>query len=901
VTALRIILSRLRGLFFRTSADSELETELRSHIEALTEENIRHGMGPREAAQAARREFGGVEQTKEVYRRQRGLPFLETLLQDVRFGLRLLFKDAGLSAVIIAILAIGIGCGTALYSLIDACLVHTIEQRYPVGKRWEVVRAYLPGQQRFVNLLSAAEIREVQQLTDVFESVGAIHGDGFNLSFGEYPERIGGTHVSANAIAMIGVKPLLGRTFSEAEDRPGGPRVALLSYELWTRKFSSDPNILGRVIQLSSVSYTVVGVMPPYYGLWGGEVWIPLQLDWANPNRSDRQNWIVAVLRKGVTEKQANARLLALSRELEQQYGSTSPEYRDWALSTWNISELVLGGVKPAFLILAGAVGLLLLIVCANVAILLLARATSRRRELALRLVLGAGHGRVLRQILTESLLLSSAGGVLGLCLAKACLPALVHLIPRVWLTAPAEWIRVNSTALGVACGITIAVGILFGLAPAVHGSRQNFSESLKEGGTRVRGDAGGRPLRKFLVVMEIALSMVVLAGAALMTQSYRRLEGVDLGFRPEHMLGLQISLPATKYPGAAQIIGFFDRAVHTFASLPGVEGAAVVSGRPLGERTSDLTSRDFTIEGRPAEDARAAENAYFRVASPDYFRTMGMRLIQGRFLSERDGPDAPSTAVINETMARLYWPAGDAVGHRLRVGAQYGRPEAYASTTPQETTMTIVGVVSDLRQVRAIEAPVRAEFYAPLAQQTDPPRIMAALLRSTLEPAALTSAVRGALATIDSEQPIYSVDTMEQMVADSFGPKRLTLFLLLFLASVALVLAALGLYATVAYSVGQRRQEIGVRVAVGASRSHILRLVVSEGARLGMYGVIAGVVATLALTRLMQSVLYQVSSSDPLTLAGTALALVGVALMASYLPARRATRVDPTIALRGE
>ena len=899
--SLRILLLRLRGMFGKSRSEQELGVELQAHLDLLTEENIRKGMRPEQARYAARREFGGLEQTKQSYREQRGLPLLDALFHDVRFGLRMLLKTPAHSLVIVTILAVGIGSGTALFSLIDACLIHNKTLGYPVMDRWEVVRAYAPTQKRFVNYLSAAEIRDVQQLTELFEAVGAIHGDSFKLSYGEYPERIAGTHVTANAITMTHVKPFLGRTFRDDEDRPGGPPVAVLSYELWKHKFSADPGILGRAIQLDSASYTVIGVMPPYYGLWGGEVWIPLQLDWANPNRSDRQNWIVAVLRKGVTEQQANARLLALSKQLEQQYGNTSLEYRDWNLGVWNINEAVLGGVKPAFFVLTAAVGLLLLIVCANVAILLLARATSRMREVALRMVLGADRGRILRQMLTESLLLSFAGGAVGICLSLACLPVLVHLIPNEWLPTAAELIRVNPTVLAVACVIAVLTGILFGLAPAFQAARRNFMESLKEGSSKISGDSSGRSVRNSLVVAEVALSVVVLAGAALMAQSYRHLERIDLGFRPDHMLSFEIGLPDKKYPSSSQIVAFFDRAVRAISSLPGVESAAVVYGLPMGDRAVDLTSRDFTIEGRVAEDTRGHENANFRTISPDYFRVMGVRLIRGRSFTEQDSAEAPRTAVINETMERLYWPAGDAIGHRIRVGAQYGRPEAYATVTPADSSLTVVGVVSDVKQTRVIDAPVRAEFYAPLAQQANPPRFMIVLVRSTLDPAPLTAAIRGAIGSIDTEQPVSDVNTMNQVVADSFGPKRLTLFLLLFVASVVLVLASVGLYATLAYSVSQRSHEIGIRIAVGAQSADIRRLVVSHGASLAFLGVALGLAAALALTRLMQDVLYGVSASDPRTLLGVAIVLVGVALLASYIPARRAMAVDPMVTLRSE
>jgi putative ABC transport system permease protein len=895
---LRVLASRLLAFFRKRHAEGDFDSEVRSHLEMLTEENVRRGMNPEEARHAARREFGGVEQTKEEYREQRSLPFLETLVQDVRYGLRMLAKTPAHSLLIVTILAIGIGCGTAAYSLIDACLFHTAEQTYPVVRRWEAVRAYLPGQKRFVNYLSVPEIREVKELTELFENVGAIHGDTFNLGYGEFPERILGTHVTANAITMTHVRPILGRLFREDEDRPGGAPVVVLSYELWQRKFAGDRNICGQVIRLNSSPYTIIGVMAPRFGLWGGEVWIPLQLNWADTNRADRQNWIIGVLREGVSEQQANVRLQTLSKQLEQQYGAAMPEYRDWNLSAWNIEELVLGGVKPAFQVLTGAVGVLLLVVCANVAILLLARATSRMREIALRAVLGATRGRILRQMLTESLLLSFTGGAFGIVIAKACLPLLVHLIPHLWLTTEPELIQVNGPALGVACGIAGVTGILFGLAPALHAGRQNFAETICKGGMRMSGE---RSMRSILVVAEIALSLVVVAGAALMAQSYRRLENIDLGFRPERVLSFEIGLPETKYAGARQIASFFDRVVRAMEALPDAESAGVASGRPLADRTSDLFSRDFTIEGRTAGDARGPENAIFRIVSPGYFRSMGVRLVRGRTFSEQDGVNAPRAAVVNQAMARQYWPAEDAIGQRIRLGAQYGRREAFASLSTDDTPLTIVGVVSDVKQIREIDAPVRAELYVPLDQQANPPRIMNAVVKSRVEPATLTAAIRSAIAGIDVEQPIYDVDTMDQMVADSFGPKRLTLFSLLFLASVVLVLASLGLYATLAYSVSQRRNEIGIRMAIGAQPGDIRGLILRRGTLLAFLGIAAGLAVALALTRLMQGLLYNVSASDPLTLTGAAALLVGVALAASYIPARRAARVDPLVALRHE
>ena len=897
---LRVFVSRtLESFGFVRASHRELDTELSEHLQLLAEENIRRGMNADEARAAAHREFGGLEQTKEKYRDQRGWPGISALWRDVRYGSRLLTKTPALSIVIILILAVGIGSGTAIYSLIDACLLRS--NTYPVVDRWDVVRAYLPTQKIYANYLSTPEILEVKQLTDIFEDVGAVHGDGFALSAGEFPERVGGTHVSANAITMTQVAPILGRTFLPEEDRPGGPLVAMLSYELWHRKFSGDPNILGKPIRLNDVTYTVIGVMPPHFDFWGGQVWIPLQLNLADQNRSDRRNWIVAVVRKGVTEKQANARLQALSMQLAERYGTSMPEYRDWTLAVWNINEAVIGGIRPALLTLAAAVAFLVLISSANVAILLMARSTARMREIAVRMALGARPRQIIRQLLTESLLIALIAAIAGVCVAMATLPLLVHMIPSEWLTTFPELVRVNIRALAVACGIAGTVGVLFGLAPALQLARQDFVESLKEGGSKIGGDRRGRSARSGLVVAEIAMSLIVLAACALMLQSYRRLQGIDLGFRPDHMLSFEISLPEARYASREQIAGYFERAVASIQTLPNVDASGVVSGQPMVDRTVDLASRDFSIEGRPTEDAHANENANFRIVSPGYFRTMGMRLLQGRELSVQDGPKAPLTVVINESMVRAYWPDGDALGKRVRLGRVYGRREMYASADAPEVVLTIVGIVANVKQTRVIEQPARPEMYLALAQQTDPPRDIAFVVRSSIDPTQLLTSIRGALAIIDPQQPVDDVNTMDQIVVDAFGPKRLTLFLLSFLAGIVLVLSSVGLYAALAYSVGQRRHEIGIRVALGADGRDISRMVMSHGARLALFGVAIGIAASLVLTRLMQDLLYGVSAGDPLTLAGTALLLTTVALAACFIPARRATQIDPLAALRHE
>ena len=882
----------------RKRREEELEEEVHSHLEMAARARSEQGERAEEARAGALREFGNVGLVTETVRDAWGWRWLKDLMEDARYGLRMVRKTPLMSAIIIAVVAISIGSGTTMYSLIDACLRQSIP--YPVVDRWVVVRAYLPEKKTFANYLSIPEIAEVKQMGEVFEEVGAIHGESMTLSGGEDPERLLTTHVTANAVTMTGVLPILGRTFRADEDRPGGPPVTLLSYELWQRRFAGDAGILGQTIQLNNIAHTVIGVMPPHFGLWGGELWVPLQLNWANTDRTERNNWIVAVLRKQVNAPQADARLRILSKQLEQQYGTSAPEYHQWELRVWNIYEAVIGGVRPALVALSGAVSLLVLIGSANVATLLLSRMTARFREMTIRMALGAGRGRILRQMLTESLLLAGIGGACGVLLSLGCLPVLVHLIPREYLTAPPELIRVNGLALGVALGLSVAMGVFFGLAPALQMSRRDFAAAMKEGGQKVRGDRHGRAARNFFAAAEIALSVVVLAGASLMMQSYRKLQGLDLGFRPEQLLSFEMALPESRYRGDSEIKRFYERALQNIRALPAITDAAAVSGRPMVDRTVDLTTNDFEIEGQPAEDARGTANANYRVITPDYFRTMGIPLLRGRDITDMDGPDSPRVAVVNQTMARLFWPNDDAVGKQIRLGRRFGRRQNSEVDTAG-TVMTIVGVASDAKQIRVIDAAVRQEFYVPLAQRAGVPRGMTIEARSRLAPTELTAAVRGAIRALDPEQPIFDVDAMDKIVADSFGPKQLTLCLLTFFAVVALVLCSVGLYGIVSYSVGQRTQEMGVRMAMGAQQADVARLVVGQGVQLALAGLCVGLVAAFGLTRLLGGLLYGVSATDPKTFAGVALLLLGAALLASYVPARRAMRVDPMVALRYE
>jgi putative ABC transport system permease protein len=542
----------------------------------------------------------------------------------------------------------------------------------------------------------------------------------------------------------------------------------------------------------------------------------------------------------------------------------------------------------------------LVLIGCANVATLLLSRMTARNREMTVRMALGASHGRIVRQMLTESLLLAGVGGAFGVGLSLACLPVLVHLIPHEWLTVDADLIRVNGLSLAVAVGLAVLMGIFFGLGPAWQISHRDFASAIKESAAKVRGDRHGHAARNFLAAAEIALSVVVLTSAALVVQSYRKLQTLDLGFRPEHLLSFEVEVPQSKYPNDLQVKQFYERVLESLRRVPSVQNVAAVSGRPMVDRTVDLTTHDLEIEGRPAEDARATPNANFRVISPDYFRAMGITVLSGRAFTERDGLNSQCVAVVNQTMAQMFWPGADAVGQRIRLGRRFGRRQS-SETETAGAELTIVGVVADAKQIRVIDAPVRQEFYVPLAQRQGLPRGLTIEARTSVPPGTLTTALRESIHQVDPEQPMFDVLTMDEIVADSFGPKRLTLWLLTFFASVALILCAIGLYGIVAYSVSQRTQEIGVRVAIGAQPADLARMVLRQGVRLAATGLLPGLIIALAVTRLLGGLLYGVSASDPGTFVGVALLLFSAALAASYVPARRAMRVDPIVALRYE
>lgn len=893
----RRALTRLAALAGSARHTDDLREEIDAHVRSIEDELVRDGVPTAEARARARRTFGNVTLAKERAAEAWGFAWIDSIRQDVRYTRRMIRRAPGVSLTVIAIVAIAIAASTALYSLADACVLHAI--RYPVVDRWVVVRAHNPGQRTYRDFLSVPELEDVEGLTDVFEHVGAIVGTGFTTSDGEFPEHVDGTRVTANGLRMTGVPPLLGRTFTDAEDRPGAPGVVVLSYEFWMRKYDGDRGVLGRRITLDREPRTIIGVMPPHFGLWGGDLWVPLQLDRLHVDRKARLYWIIAVTRRGVTPAAVDARLRALSDRLAVDFRSTDPEYADERFETWNIEEAVVAGIRPAFFALSVGVVLLLLLACVNIATLLLARALTRGRELGARAALGAGRGRLIRQMFTESFVLSCAGGIAGVLLAMWALPLLFHLVPADFLASEVDPnVHVNLAALLVAVGTTIATGALFGTIPAVFATGSNLAHSLRTRGTTSYGSS--LMMQRLLLVTEIALVLVALSSAALTIVSYRRAHTRDLGFVPDHVLTFSFTLPGGVYRDEGAIAPFHENLLTRLRRIPGVTAAGETSLLPLGYRTVDITSYDIGVEGRPVRPGGPPDNASFRIVSPGYFGAVGTPLIEGRTFNASDDIRASAVALVNETMARRYWPKG-AIGRVFRLQRRQGPRDILAPLNTRAGSITVVGVVHDAKQTNVIEAPVRPEFFLPLSQHPADARKMAVLLRTAGDPEAAANAVRRIVKDVDPEQPIADLKTLDAFIASSLGARRLTLLLLSFFAGVSLLLAAVGLYAAASHGVTQRTREIGIRMALGADARQVIGLIAAEGVRVTAVGLLAGVFASIAIARVIGAQLYDVTATDPLVLSSVSAILAVVALAATLVPTRRAVHVDPLIALKPE
>lgn len=814
------------------------------------------------------------------------------MLQEIRHALRLLVKNPLFTLVGILTLALGIGATTAVFTLVNALLI----KQLPYGDPSRLVLLFEHFKDQHLDTIpvSPPEFLEYKAQLKSFDKLAAFNTATYNLSEGELPERVFGATVSADLFPLLGVQPIRGRTFRPEECAVGSDDVVVISERLWRRKFDRDPRVLGSKLIADGRAFTVVGIMPasfefplPLFNITGAQfgeqadIWQPLGFtDKEMKQRGSRSYGVIGRLAPGVSVQLAQAEIETVVRGMRLRFKDNYPQTESFGATLYPLKEQVIGGMKPLLLILSGAVALVLLIACANLATMLLARAAAREREMAIRVAVGASRARLLRQSLTESVVLAIFGAAAGTLFAFWAIDLVKstggQTIPRL------SEVSIDPTVLSITLLIAVLTGLAFGLIPGLASGRLDLTESLKEGG---RGSTTGRRhnrLRNGLVIGEVALALVLLTGAGLLLKSFVRLSHVNPGFNPDNVLTAEISLPALRYPDKQSQINFFNDLERRVSNLPGVKHAGLTIILPMSGINSDSS---FAIEGRPVDDTHPGPDEEIRLVSADYFRTMEMPLLKGRYFNAGDKLDAPPVTMINQALAKKYWPNENPIGKRMRVAKREGRP----------VWGTIVGLVGDIHH-RGLDQPVKPEWYVPLSQAPYPAVILAA--RSNQDPVSLTSAIRREVQAIDSAQPIAHVRTLNQVIADSVAPRRLSVVLLTVFAGLALVLAAVGIYGVMSFLVVQRTHEIGVRMALGAQRSDVLRLVIAHAAALIGAGTAIGLLVALLSTSVLRSALYQTSAFDLTTFLFVTLTLALVALIASYLPARRATRADPMIAL---
>jgi len=999
MTWLRQTASRLGALFRKGRLEQELDEELRSHVERLVEENLRQGMSTEEARHAALRSFGGVEQVKEDYRERRGLPMIETTLQDLHYGVRQLRRNPGFTAVVVLTLALGIGANTAIFSVVNAVFLRPLP--YPQSSRLLWIAEANPALK--AEIAGGGDYVDWKDYNQTLEQITAYDESGsFNLTGHGTPARLHAAQVSASFFATLGVDPQLGRRFTPQEDRPNGPNAIILMHSFWQQYSGSDPQVLGRTITLDATPYTVVGVMPASFRFPGGsdiQMLLPLALNEASERLRVQQQLvkIIGRLKPGVSMARAFADLDAIRKRAQppvfggptpagapggpndfgpgpgpgptpggqrsivrietsgpatlpsggglpngpgpaqptgesgarpdQPFGTAAAAVKgaetragqsahsspqpvpmgvkpspgggphialrrpkqlpENELKVVGLAEHLAGNLRPAMLTLLGVVGLVLLIACANVANLVLTRASTRTREVAVRAVLGAGRWRLVRQLLSESVILGLAGGVAGVLLAAWGAGLMTRLIPASASGGILSMVRVrvDTHVLLFALAVSAATSLLFGLVPALSATQVDLSlaERLKEGAQVASAGPRRGLLRGALAVAELSLALVLLIGAGLLIKSFYRLLSVDPGFAPERLLTMNISLTDSRYPEPTQMRGFFSDVLRRIGSLPGVRSAALSDSLPLSPyRARLMIRREIATPGATGPSSSGVLMSRLSV-STGYFYTLGIPVLKGRTFTDGDNEQAAKVAVVNETLARHLWPSGDPVGQRLPLLRE---------------ELTVIGVVGNTRHEGLGQDP-DSEIYVPYLQQ--PEGSMQLAVRTAQDPAGLASAVRGEIAAIDSEQPIYNVTTLEQTISESVAPRRFNMLLLGVFAAVALALATVGIYGVMAFSVTQRIHEIGIRMALGAERGDVLGLVGWQGLGLTLIGVALGVAGAWVLTRFLTGFLYGVRPTDPATFVLVSLALATASMLASYIPARRATKVDPMVALRYE
>ncbi len=880
----------------RSRMESEMDAELRFHIEARAEDLMRGGMSHQEALRRARIEFGGIERVKEEGREARGGGLLEQFMQDLRFGARMFRKSPGFTLVAVLTLALGIGANTAIFSVVNAVLLSPLP--YANTHRLAMVKEILPNVSAEPFNVSGPDIAQIQKFNHVFEGVGGFRVWTYELSGKSEPQRVTADRISSNLFDVLGVQPLAGRVFSPQEEE-FGHQVVILSYGLWQRQFGGRQDILGQTVNLDRKPYAIVGVMPrsfvfPLPGMLQGvaaDAWVPLGLTKEElADFGDNFSYtVVGRLRPGIQQGQVNADLQLVAQ-------GVLDIYKQWArdanmplgnfrlgMVSMPLRDEVTGPLKPMLLMLLGAVGFVLLIACVNVANLLMMRSVGRQKEMAVRLAIGAGRFRLLRQFLVEGMLLAFAGGGLGLALTVWLKDALVARIPS---NIPQfHAIELDWTVLLFSFALVSLAGLTFGALPALWGSKTDFGSSLQESG---RGNSQGpdhRRVRATFVIVELALSVMLLVGAGLLVRSFQRVLSTNPGFRPEHVLTASIDLPPDEYSQDVRVASFYKQLMDKLRQTPGIAAAGGSTDLPLlGGWT-----HAFTVEGYRPPPGPELSLCNHSVIFGDYLQTMGIPLLRGRYFTEQDGPNSTHVLIVSESLAKKYWPDQDPLGKRLK----WGPPE---STDPW---LTVVGVVGDVKQ-NALETAADAHTYEPYAQLGAPLSLRVAV-RGQGNAGALATDIRVATWSLDRQLALGSIRTMDQVISRSTEGRRFVLSLVGSFAALALLLAAIGLYAVLAYSVTRRTHELGVRMALGARGADVLRLVLGHGLRVTAIGITLGVIGALGLTRFLQSLLYEVQPADPATFAIVLLLMASVSAAASYLPARRAMRVDPMVALRYE
>jgi len=874
---LNVLMARLRALRQRDHVIDDIDEELRSHLEMEAEANRERGMTPEEARLSAAKSFGNVNSIRDLAYEVRGGGFMETVWQDLRYSARMLLKHRAFTIIAVLTLSLGIGANTSIFTIVNAVLLRPFPYRAP--EELVIVGEGVPrGSVSYPNFADWRDDRKV------FEAASAVRSnESYNFAGAGEPERLQGRLVSAGFLTLLGVTPVVGRDFVSEDDRPGATPAVILSYGFWNRRFGDDQSIIGKPITLNNQSYTVVGVTPQdfQFGM-PADVTVPIGLsaERFKTRGADPGISVVARLKPNTSQQQVETELNVVYVRLEQQYPESNTGRR--AVLT-PLHETFVGDARQPLLILLGAVGLVLLIACANVANLLLVRASTRKREISVRVALGANRRRIVRQLLTESLMLALIGAVLGILFAYWGTSFITSQLPD-GIPRLAE-ANVDLRVLGFTLAVSIITGLLFGLAPALQASRLNLTDALKEGD---RGSAGGRQrLRSVLVVGEVALTLTLLVGAGLLIQSFRRVLQVDPGFKAQNLLTMQVSV---NNPDGNQVVGFFNQLQENVRRLPGVKSVAISNGLPLGSANHPT----FFIQGRPLPEKGKESGAVRYTVSPDYFQALGIELLKGRSFTAQDTPTTPLVMVIDEALA-AHFQDEDPIGKRI------------SQSTSGTPSYEIVGVVRHVEQYNLDGQALRTpQFYLnfnqiPADRWPGIVRRINVLTRTDVEPTSLSGAVRGQIAALNKDQAVFNVRTMEEIVSQSVAPRRFSMLLLTAFAAVALVLASIGIYGTLSYTVAQRTREIGLRMTLGAQTGNVLRLVIAQGMRLALVGVVIGLVAALVLTRTMKTLLFGVSATDPVIFVAFSVLLALVALLACWLPARRATKVNPLEALRYE